>query len=485
MLLTDRLLLGFQRCRRQAYLDLYGDRQQKVEPSDFLKKIRQDKAQYLEGFLSDQIWVKPDYSHQDWEVGAQRTLDLMRQGIPQIHRGVLRTQTAEGMTYSSTPDLLTRVPGDSDFGDWIYVPSDIQFSKRPKLEYQIVAAFHAQVLAVMQGNWPPSVYLYLRQRGQYTVDLVKTLPRLQDLLTDLGQMMQNRQEPEAFIVHNRCHLCGWFDHCYATAQSQQHLSLLPGVTPSRYPILQTHKLTTVGALAATDSKELETLTGFGHAVAGKLVHQAQATATNQPIPLAQTQEIGQPHIPTTAIELYFDIEAEPNLNLAYLHGVLLVNRQTRTQTFYPLLAECPEDEEWVWQQFLDLVLTYPKAPIFHFCAYEVQTIVRLAKLYQTPFDVIQPLIERCIDLHARVTETVTLPIERYTLKGIAQWLGFQWRNPEANGAQSICWYAQWLETSDRQLLDTILEYNEDDCRATYHVKDWLVDFLDQQNLQSA
>ena len=445
MLLTDRLLLSFQRCRRQVYLDCYGDRQQKSEPGDFLKKLRQDKAQHLQAVLSTQGWVKPDYPRQDWQAGALATYNLMRQGAPQIHGAVLRLQMEQDLIFVSTPDLLTRVPGVSKFGDWIYVPTDIQLSKRSKLEYQIVAAFHSQLLAVVQGNWPPTAYLYLRDKGQYAVDFTKTLPKLQDLITDLSQMVQHRHEPDAFIVHNRCHLCGWFNHCYTTAQAQQHLSLLPGVTPSRYPILQTHNLTTIDALAAADSKELDNLTGFGRDVAGKLVHQAQATVTNRPIPLAP-QRTKHPPIPTATIELYFDIEAEPGLNLAYLHGVLLINRQLSTQTFYPFLAECPEDEQRVWQQFLDLVQAHPTAPIFHFCAYEVQTIVRLAKLYQTPFHVVQPLVDRCVDLHAWVTKTVTLPIERYTLKQIAQWLGFQWRNADANGAQSICWYTQWLQT---------------------------------------
>ena len=485
MLLTDRTLLNFQRCHRQVYLDWYGDRQHRTNPSDFLKKIRQDKTQYLQEVLSAQTWVQPDYPKYDWIAGAQATLDLMRQGIPLIYGGVLLTQPEPGITFVSTPDFLTRVSGVSDLGDWLYVTTDVQLSKRPKLEYQIVAVFHAQLVAATQGGWPPTSYLYLRQKGQYAVDLAKHQPKLAALLTELCQMLRHRQEPEAFIVHNRCSLCGWFEHCYSTAQSQQHLSLLPGVTPNRYPILQTHNLETVDALAATDPQELDHLTGFGHDVAGKLVNQAQATATNQPIPLGPFQNVGRLPLPTAPVELYFDIEAEPSLNLAYLHGVLLVNRQTATQTFYPLLAESPEQEQQAWQQFLDLVATYPTAPIFHFCAYEVQTINRLAQLYPTPAEVVQPLVERCVDLHAWVTQTVTLPIERYTLKRIAQWLGFEWRNAEANGAQSICWYTQWLETGDRQLLDTILEYNEDDCRATYHVKDWLVDFLDQQTLRSA
>jgi len=44
--------------------------------------------------------------------------------------------------------------------------------------------------------------------------------------------------------------------------------------------------------------------------------------------------------------------------------------------------------------------------------------------------------------------------------------------------QCIYWYDQWLETGDRTFLgDVIQRYNEDDCRATRHIKDWLVNFV--------
>ncbi|MCZ2205222.1 TM0106 family RecB-like putative nuclease [Cylindrospermopsis raciborskii] len=79
-------------------------------------------------------------------------------------------------------------------------------------------------------------------------------------------------------------------------------------------------------------------------------------------------------------------------------------------------------------------------------------------------------------------ETVALPIESYALKAIANWLGFTWRDPKANGAKCIYWYDQWLETGDREFLKMIQVYNEDDCYATRRVKDWLVSFLVKKNL---
>ena len=486
MLLTAQLLLSYQRCHRQAFLEVYENKTLKTVPSDFLNKLRQDRIEHQRTFFATQTWVEPEYSKYDWEAGAQATLALMQTGVPYIRRGVLRVESGNGVIYQSIPDLLTKAPGLSVFGDWGYIPTDIRLSKRPKLEYQILATFHAHLLASLQGVWPEVAYLYLRERGSYSVNLEINQPKLDLLLSELQNIIQNRQEPEVFIVSNRCNLCGWLSHCYQIAQQDQHLSLLPGVTPSRYPILQHHNLASVEDLADADPIHLAQVTGFGKAVALKLVCQAQSFADQAPVLFGYgAVDTASQQLASAPIELYFDIEAEPSLNLAYLHGVLVVDRSNQTQTFHPLLADHPEQEEQVWFQFLDLVLQYPQAPIYHFCAYEVQTVERLAALYGTPDGIVQPLIARFIDLHALVTQTVVLPIESYTLKLIARWLGFQWRNSEANGAQSIYWYSEWLTTGDRNFLETIVIYNEDDCQATYQIKNWLADFLARENLSFA
>ena len=185
---------------------------------------------------------------------------------------------------------------------------------------------------------------------------------------------------------------------------------------------------------------------------------------------------------TPQIELYFDIEAQPELNLDYMLGVLVVDRTSNTETFHSLLAEKVEDEGLIWQQFLELVWQYPQAPIFHFFSYEVDTVKRLAQIYQTPKEQIQPLLERFVDVYEQITQTVILPVESYALKAIARWLGFEWRDPGANGSQCIYWYDQWLATGDRTFLDSIQNYNEDDCRATRHVKDWLEKFIQDEGL---
>lgn len=476
MLLTAELLLQHQRCKRRIFLDTHGDHSLRDSPSDLLLKLQQDKFAHQKTVLAQYTYQRPDYPKGDWNTGAKATLELMQQGVECIYKGVLLTSYSLEVTLLSSPYLLFKQPGQSRFGDWVYVPAQIELGKRPKLEYQIVAAFHALVLATVQEAEPEAAWLLLRRKEAYAVQLSRWMPQMQLNLEECIQTLESVQAPEVFISRQRCSLCRWFSQCYAIAKSDQHLSLLPGVTPSRYTQLQALNFLTVESIANANPVELETLPGFDQEIAQKLVLQAQSKFENRPIILPFGDTLAtQPF--TSSIELYFDIEAEPELNLDYMLGVLVVDREAKTETFYSLMAERPEDEELIWQQFLDLVWQYPSAPIFHFCSYEVDTVKRLGKLYRTPRERISPLLERFVDVYEQVTQTVALPIESYALKVIARWLNFEWRDPQGNGSQSIYWYNQWLETGDRTFLDIIQRYNEDDCRATCHLKDWLYNFM--------
>jgi uncharacterized protein len=91
-----------------------------------------------------------------------------------------------------------------------------------------------------------------------------------------------------------------------------------------------------------NAARLAPLPGFGSETAHKLVRQARSTLQNRALliePLASASLLAE--LPTAPVELYFDIEAEPALNLVYLHGVLVVDRSSQTERFYPLLAERP------------------------------------------------------------------------------------------------------------------------------------------------
>jgi uncharacterized protein len=485
MLVTDELLLCYKRCRRRAFLDMHGDRTQQDSEPEFLLKLRQDNMAHRQAILKVAPYSSPNYPRGDWEAGARATLELMQQGVERISQAVLLVQMAEGVTLLSRPDLLVKQPGESNFGDWMYVPTTIKLGRRPKPEYQILAAFASHLLAAVQGVMPSTAQLILRRQDSYMVSLERWVPIMQEILAECIETLLGQQEPEVFISRQKCTLCHWYSSCYAIAQREQHISLLPGVTPSRYRDLQVLGVTTVESLAESAISLLEP--SIGSEVASELVLQAQSSVQNRailrPRGFQEANTLGlftnTDAIPTASVELYFDIEAEPELQLDYLLGVLVIDKRDRTETFHPFLAEYPSDEASIWQQFLNLVERYPEAPIFHFSDYEVETVKRLAKLYQTPQELLQPLLSRFVDVHWQVTTIATLPVESYSLKHLARWLGFEWRDSGITGSQCVCLYNQWLKRGDRSALDIIQRYNEDDCRATYHLKNWLVNFVQE------
>ena len=301
---------------------------------------------------------------------------------------------------------------------------------------------------------------------------------MQYIVAECFAMLAHKLEPEVFISRQRCSLCNWYGHCYGVAQQQQHLSLVPGVTPKRYEHLQEIGVDSVESLVKVAETSLGEMVGYD--VARQLKQQIAAIESDRALVRSSFDLINTQPISTGAIELYFDIEAEPERQIDYLLGVLLVDRAENTEEFYAFLAEKPEDEGQIWQQFLNFVNLYPDAPIFHYSEYEVDTIKRLAELYNTPKFITKELLSRFVDLHQWVTQSVVFPVESYSLKALANWIGFYWRETQGSGDQSVCWYDQWLYTQDRALLELILSYNEDDCRATRYLKDWLLDFLESQ-----
>lgn len=80
--------------------------------------------------------------------------------------------------------------------------------------------------------------------------------------------------------------------------------------------------------------------------------------------------------------------------------------------------------------------------------------------------------EHWVDLHKVLTEQTLWPTENMTLKSTAKWARFSWRESGANGEQSVVWYEAATQGDD-EARQKVLDYNEDDVCATYHLREWL------------
>ena len=77
-----------------------------------------------------------------------------------------------------------------------------------------------------------------------------------------------------------------------------------------------------------------------------------------------------------------------------------------------------------------------------------------------------------VDLYFDVVKKATeWPTCDHSIKTLAKFLGFSWRDTHPSGAASIEWFDRWIQTRDNDVRQRILDYNEDDCVATRVVLD--------------
>ena len=114
---------------------------------------------------------------------------------------------------------------------------------------------------------------------------------------------------------------------------------------------------------------------------------------------------------------------------------------------------------------------HPDSKVYYYSKYE-RTIYRKLQVKYPEVcsaEEIEALFdpERAIDLYFDVVLKATeWPTRDYSIKTLAKYLGFIWRDTHPSGAASIEWFHRWVESGDLEIKQRILDYNEDDCRAT-------------------
>jgi uncharacterized protein len=83
--------------------------------------------------------------------------------------------------------------------------------------------------------------------------------------------------------------------------------------------------------------------------------------------------------------------------------------------------------------------------------------------------------DRFVDLAKVVRDSVVFPTESGSLKEIARYCGFSWRDADPGGKQSMAWWAHYLADpiTNAGFRDRVLRYNEDDVRASFVICDWI------------
>jgi predicted RecB family nuclease len=184
--------------------------------------------------------------------------------------------------------------------------------------------------------------------------------------------------------------------------------------------------------------------------------------------------------PDVRYELFFDIEDDPTQDFVYMHGIYERNSEEVRFVEFTATELSNDAEKDIWRKFWKYIRSLPKDDfaIYYYSKHEKTVYTRLQKKYPDVIskDALETFFEHShvIDLYAVVQKQTDWPVGSYSLKALATYLGFQWRDETPSGALSIQWFNEYLETKDDAILQRLLEYNEDDCKATMILKDALV-----------
>ena len=479
-MITASMLYSFSTCPHRVSLDLFGDPAERDEVSAFVELL--------------------------WERGhafEQETIEnlgvpfLNLRGVPLAQREGLTTRAIankEDLIYGGRishgtllgePDLIRRtddgyIPGDIKSGAGLEGNSE-EVTGKPKKHYALQLALYSDILQgkglttskdsfVWDIHGREVAYNFEQARGPRTPQTM--WEEYEDALETVTAISKHAIETTPALI-SACKLCHWRSHCRRQINGSDDLTLISELGRSKRDKFPP-ELRTVSGLAQADLESLirgskTTIPGIG----------AKTLRTYHARAVLQKQEHAKPYftepveLPTATVELFFDVETDPFRDLCYLHGfVKRVGGRNSTEEFVPFTADeaTPELEKEAFAGAWQFVHDHADALVYYYSPYERTTWKKLARRYPevASEDDVMALFEqpRFIDLYNDIVRSKMIwPTSSLSIKALAKYLGFQWRDTDPSGAASVQWFHQWVETSDTSIWVRILEYNEDDCRA--------------------
>lgn len=288
-----------------------------------------------------------------------------------------------------------------------------------------------------------------------------------------------------------CEWCAWWEVC-RPRMDDDDLSLRISKTPLDVRELQTLMGLGIGTVAKLAEADIESILPEYLPLTAHRDHAEQRlrTAARRARMLAAGVELERVSsdpidVPRADVEVDLDIETAER-DVTYLWGVLVTDRRTGEQRYehFSAFSDQSGDEEiQLAVQFsrwlVDFVAANPGALVFHYSDYETVHLRRLAERSNHPdlLAACELVRDHFVDLFRHVRDNF-VGVDGLGLKVVARrGAGFNWRDDDAGGLNSQTWFTTAVSagsSDERAAARTrVLEYNEDDVRATWVVREWL------------
>ena len=434
----------------------------------------------LKAAMGDVVNIKAMGQGIEAEVEATRA--AVRQGAAVIYQACFQTDNIIGYV-----DFLRRVETSSELGDYSYEVVDTKLARSPKAKFILQLCMYAELLADIQRVLPRHIHVILGDRTEQSFRLANYFRYYRKLKASFLVAVSRAPGSTYPLPCSHCDLCDWRELCQQQWERDDHLVLVANITRNQVEKLNAAGIATLTQLARLEEHQRvprlqpETLERLRHQAALQLGRRETGENRFELIETDLSQLRGFSRLPEPDPgDLFFDMEGDPleEGGLEYLFGVYFL--EDGAYRFRPFWAHDRQQERQAFQDFMAFVMKwlarFPRMHIYHYAAYEATALKRLMSLHGVCEVEVDQLLrtERLVDLYKVVREGLRVSEPRYSIKNLETFYMAKRTGKVTNAGASIVYYEHWKVTRDQTLLDQIQDYNEDDCRSTYLLREWLL-----------
>ena len=505
LILSPSDLANFLTCRHRAGLDLAAARGVFEKPryeDPYAAMLRQHgdehEQAYVESLRARGLTIanaKPEKTTKA-EESARLTVEAMRAGAQVIVQGRLAGDLIAGYA-----DVLLRVEQKSKLGSWSYEVQDTKLAKETKGSTILQLSAYSDMVARIQGTTPESFQVVTPVATErYRVDDYAAYYRM--VLASLRRNVEKGHDAlvEAYYPEpvEACAVCVWEGRCEARRRRDDHLSYIAGVGRSHRVELTAQGHATLAAVAAMPVPVAFKPARGSRDTYGRLGHQArvQHQQRTEKTPVYERLELkdgeGLSRLPPPSKgDLFLDLEGARFAREGgreYLFGAYgaysAYGAKGKGAEYRAWWALNDAEEKAAFEEVVDLIMAAwaadPVMHVYHFNHYEPTAFKKLMGRYVTRGEQLDKLLraERLVDLYPITKQAVRAGVESYSIKKLEQYSGYTRRVELKNVHDPLLKVELALDANAPGLItteirDAVQGYNEDDCRSTEALRDWL------------
>jgi uncharacterized protein len=511
-------LANFLACRHITTLDRAADAgeiSKDFHDDPGIKLLRELGLRHEQAYLSElqaqgRTVVTIPTENSPWPDAADLTREAMRDGVDVIYQA-----TFMDGDWGGRADFLMRVATASSLSNWSYEAVETKLAHSTKARALIQLCLYSELIATIQGREPNCMHVVLGGGAapkQFAVQ--RYLAFFRKIKRDFEAAISAKAETYPEPVEH-CAICDWYRVCNDRWHNDDHLALVAYITRNQREALIEREVDTMEKLAALSLPITPKIERIAPGPLLRIREQARVQIEgrdqakpvfefilpNEKAATKQERRSGKLAEDSKKVEalrgfaslpapspgdLFLDFEGDPFAfvqGLEYLIGTVTIASDGMPE-YKSVWSFDPKSEKQAFIQFIERIkqirVEHPNMHIYHYAPYEPTAIKHLAGRHGVCADDVDELLRAgvFVDLFRVVRQGLRASVESYSIKKMEEFYGFRRTVDLRDATSSLQAFETVLALGDKpeeakEILNTIADYNRDDCLSTWQLREWL------------